>query len=114
MAEGSTSPTAIAGWTLFGVGLAAGVAGGIVMGVGLGDASDLESGMTGELMAQTRAEALEDASSAELKLNSGLGLVIGGGVAIVTGIVLLALAPSEDVPVSSVPFGGGHGWRVSF
>lgn len=110
------SDTDVAGWVVAGLGTASVIVGGILLGLGYLDQDQLNSAETknGVVVDTTRAEALELSASAEDKLNIGLGLAIGGGAALVTGIILLALPESDSKPITWVPGRSSGHFSVSF
>lgn len=83
-------------WAVVGAGAAAAIAGGICFGLSKGEASRLSSASPAQPL--TAAEAGTVARRGSALEASGLGLLIGGGVALAAGALWLALSGSGDSP----------------
>ncbi len=112
-----------AGWITGGAGLAVAIGGSVLVGMAASRASEIED-VCGAGAAPPRCDgdaALANALSDEGEAfrDAGVSLLVLGGAAMATGVVLLVLAPSSsEQPVALVPVvtpeGGGLWARASF
>ncbi|GMV41520.1 MAG: hypothetical protein AMXMBFR64_32360 [Myxococcales bacterium] len=82
------------GWATIGAGGALIAGGATLVALGFADkgtVDDAERDGTGAIVGLSRAEALELEQSAEAKSAAGIALLVGGGAALATGVVLLLI-----------------------
>jgi tetratricopeptide (TPR) repeat protein len=88
----------LGGWVSLGLGVAFAAGGATLLALGHADADEVDGAETdagGRVTGLTRVEALDLGDSAEWKSAAGIGGLALGGAGIVTGIVLLVIAPDE-------------------
>lgn len=97
------------GWATVGAGGALLAGGATLVALGFADKAkvgDAERDGTGAIVGMTRREALDLEQSAETKSGAGIGLLVGGGAAVATGVVLLLIG-DEPQSVWVAPSGTG-------
>ena len=94
------------GWVTAGTGAALAIGGATLMGLAHADKATIDAApvdATGRVTGTTRQGALDLQQSALTKSQAGIGLLVAGGAAVTTGIVLLVLDTDDEQPLTVSP-----------
>ncbi|MBX3192365.1 MAG: hypothetical protein KF819_35570 [Labilithrix sp.] len=90
-----------------GLGGAAAIAGGLLLGIGLAGVPDRCSISTRECAGPPNDPALEDARSSVSLANAGTAIAVGGAVMLAGGLLWYFLQPPSDTRTGRLPLGSG-------